>query len=144
MAEESIRTTKLPEGEAVPVLGQGTWYMGEGRQPRGEEIAALSLGIDLGMFLIDTAEMYGNGAAEELVGEAIAGHRDDIFLISKVLPANATRTGTIAACERSLRRLRTDHLDLYLLHWRGAVPLAETLQGFEALLGAGNPLLGRQ
>jgi diketogulonate reductase-like aldo/keto reductase len=119
------------------VLGQGTWRLGEGLRPWADDIAALRLGLDLGMALIDTAEMYGNGAAEELVGEAIAGHRDEIFLISKVLPANATRSGTIAACERSLRRLRTDQLDLYLLHWRGAVPLAETLQGFEALLGAG-------
>jgi diketogulonate reductase-like aldo/keto reductase len=134
---DAIRVTKLPAGEAVPVLGQGTWYLGEGRRPRAEEIAALRLGIDLGMFLIDTAEMYGNGAAEKLIGEAIAGRRDEVFLVSKVLPGNATRSGTVAACDRSLERLRTDQLDLYLLHWRGVVPLAETLEGFEALMRAG-------
>ena len=137
MAEESIRTTKLPESEAVPVLGQGTWYMGEGRQPRGEEIAALSLGIDLGMFLIDTAEMYGNGAVEQLVGEAIAGRREEVFLVTKVLPSHATALGTVAACDRSLERLRTDQIDLYLLHWRGSIPLSETLEGFETLIRAG-------
>jgi diketogulonate reductase-like aldo/keto reductase len=137
MPLDAIRVTKLPAGEAVPVLGQGTWYLGEGRRPRAEEIAALRLGIDLGMFLIDTAEMYGNGAAEKLVGEAIAGRRDEVFLVSKVLPGNATRSGTVAACDRSLERLRTDQLDLYLLHWRGVVPLAETLEGFEALMRAG-------
>jgi diketogulonate reductase-like aldo/keto reductase len=134
---DAIRVTKLPAGEAVPVLGQGTWYLGEGRRPRAEEIAALRLGIDLGMFLIDTAEMYGNGAAEKLIGEAIAGRRDEVFLVSKVLPGNATRSGTVAACDRSLERLRSDQLDLYLLHWRGVVPLAETLEGFEALMRAG-------
>lgn len=137
MPLDAIRVTKLPAGEAVPVLGQGTWYLGEGRRPRAEEIAALRLGIDLGMFLIDTAEMYGNGAAEKLIGEAIAGRRDEVFLVSKVLPGNATRSGTVAACDRSLERLRTDQLDLYLLHWRGVVPLAETLEGFEALMRAG-------
>jgi diketogulonate reductase-like aldo/keto reductase len=137
MSPDPVRTTQLPSGEAVPVLGQGTWYLGEGRRPREDEIAALRLGLDLGMALIDTAEMYGNGAAEELVGEAIAGRRDEVFLVSKVLPGNATRSGTIAACERSLQRLGTDQLDLYLLHWRGAVPLAETLEGFEALIRAG-------
>jgi diketogulonate reductase-like aldo/keto reductase len=136
MSADPVRTTQLPSGEAVPVLGQGTWYLGEGRRPRAEEIAALRLGLDLGMALIDTAEMYGDGAAEELVGEAIAGRRDEVFLVSKVLPGNATRSGTIAACERSLRRLRTDRIDLYLLHWRGAVPLAETLEGFAALIRA--------
>jgi diketogulonate reductase-like aldo/keto reductase len=132
----AVRTTQLPSGEAVPVLGQGTWYLGEGRRSRAEEIAALRLGLDLGMGLIDPAEMYGNGAAEELVGEAIAGRRDEVFLISKVLAGNATRSGTIAACEGSLWRLRIDQLDLYLLHWRGAIPLAETLQGFETLIRA--------
>jgi diketogulonate reductase-like aldo/keto reductase len=137
MAEDGIRATKLPEGEAVPVLGQGTWYLGEGLRPRADEIAALRLGIDLGMFLIDTAEMYGDGAAEELVGEAIAGRRDEVFLVSKVLPHNATRNGTVAACDRSLERLRTDQIDLYLLHWRGSVPLTETLAGFEGLIRAG-------
>ncbi|MCE3246758.1 MAG: oxidoreductase [Geminicoccaceae bacterium] len=137
MPADVIRAAKLPEGEAVPVLGQGTWYLGEGSRRRADEIAALRLGIDLGMFLIDTAEMYGDGAAEELVGEAIAGRRDEVFLVSKVLPENATRNGTVAACERSLERLRTDQIDLYLLHWRGPVPLAETLAGFEALIRAG-------
>ena len=137
MAVDAIRVTKLPEGEAVPVLGQGTWYLGEGLRPRAEEIAALRLGIDLGMFLIDTAEMYGNGAAEELVGEALAGRRDEVFLVSKVLPGHATAVGTMAACDRSLERLRTDQIDLYLLHWRGAIPLAETLEGFEGLIRAG-------
>jgi diketogulonate reductase-like aldo/keto reductase len=136
VSADTVRTTQLPSGEAVPVLGQGTWYLGEGRQSRAEEIAALRLGLDLGMGLIDTAEMYGNGAAEELVGEAIAGRRDEVFLVSKVLPGNATCSGTVAACERSLRRLRTDQLDLYLLHWRGAIPFAETLQGFDALIRA--------
>jgi diketogulonate reductase-like aldo/keto reductase len=137
MQADAIRVTQLPAGEAVPVLGQGTWYLGEGRRPREEEIAALRLGIDLGMYLIDTAEMYGNGAAETLVGEAIAGRRDEVFLVSKVLPGNATSSGTVAACDRSLRRLRTEQLDLYLLHWRGAVPLVETLDGFAALRRAG-------
>jgi diketogulonate reductase-like aldo/keto reductase len=137
MPADVVRATKLPSGEAVPVLGQGTWRLGEGLRPREDEIAALRLGLDLGMTLIDTAEMYGNGAAETLVGEAIAGRRDEVFLVSKVLPGNATASGTVAACDRSLRRLRTDQLDLYLLHWRGAVPLAETLDGFAALLRAG-------
>lgn len=137
MSADAIRITKLTQGEAVPVLGQGTWYLGEGLRPRAVEIAALRLGIDLGMSLIDTAEMYGNGATEELVGEAIAGRRDEVFLVSKVLPGNATAGGTVAACDRSLRRLRTERIDLYLLHWRGAIPLAETLAGFEALIRAG-------
>jgi diketogulonate reductase-like aldo/keto reductase len=137
MPADVVRATKLPSGEAVPVLGQGTWRLGEGLRPREDEIAALRLGLDLGMTLIDTAEMYGNGATETLVGEAIAGRRDEVFLVSKVLPGNATASGTVAACDRSLRRLRTDQLDLYHLHWRGAVPLAETLDGFAALLRAG-------
>ena len=115
-------TVRLPSGETIPALGQGTWHMAERRSPRRDEIAALRTGLDLGMTLIDTAEMYGDGGAEELVGEAIAGRRDEVFLVSKVLPTNASRRGTIAACERSLRRLRTDRLDLYLLHWRGAHP----------------------
>jgi diketogulonate reductase-like aldo/keto reductase len=134
---ESMRTTKLPSGEAVPVLGQGTWNMGESPDLRAAEIDALRFGIDAGMTLIDTAEMYGDGASEELVGAAIAGRRSKVFLVSKVLPHHATRAGTIAACEESLRRLGTDHLDLYLLHWRGQVPLAETLEGFDALVRAG-------
>ncbi len=132
-----MRKTKLPSGEAVPVLGQGTWYMGDKPRRRAEEIASLRLGLDLGMTLIDTAEMYGDGAAESLVGEAIAGRRDEVFLVSKVLPSNASRKGTIAACERSLRRLGTDRIDLYLLHWRGGTPFAETIAAFEALRDAG-------
>jgi diketogulonate reductase-like aldo/keto reductase len=132
-----MRTTDLPSGEAVPVLGQGTWHLGQGRHPRETEIAALRRGLDLGLSVIDTAEMYGDGASEKLVGEAIAGRRDDVFLVSKVLPHHATERGTIAACEASLRRLGTDHLDLYLLHWRGRVPLRETVAGFTRLREAG-------
>jgi diketogulonate reductase-like aldo/keto reductase len=133
----AVRTIRLPSGDVVPVLGQGTWHMVEDPQRREQEIRALRLGLDLGMTLIDTAEMYADGGAEELVGEAIAGRPDDVFLVSKVLPDNATRRGTIAACARSLRRLRTDRLDLYLLHWRGQVPLEETVAGFSALVDAG-------
>jgi diketogulonate reductase-like aldo/keto reductase len=131
------RTTTLPSGESIPVLGQGTWHMAEDPRRRTDEIDALRLGIDLGMTLIDTAEMYADGRAEALVGEAIDGRRDDVFLVSKVLPQNATRRGTIAACERSLTRLGVDEIDLYLLHWRGMIPLEETLEGFDALIGAG-------
>jgi diketogulonate reductase-like aldo/keto reductase len=131
-----VRTTKLPAGEEVPVLGQGTWHLAEHPRRRKEEIAALRLGIELGLSLIDTAEMYADGAAEELVGEAISGRRDEVFLVSKVLPQNASRSGTIAACERSLRRLRTNRLDLYLLHWRGSIPLEQTVDAFEALVDA--------
>ncbi|MBP2017463.1 diketogulonate reductase-like aldo/keto reductase [Symbiobacterium terraclitae] len=127
----------LPSGETVPILGQGTWMMGEGTRTRREEVAALRLGLDLGMTLIDTAEMYAGGGAEEVVAEAVAGRRDEVFLVSKVLPQNASRQGTIAACERSLRRLRTDRIDLYLLHWCGRVPLAETLEAFDQLVRAG-------
>jgi diketogulonate reductase-like aldo/keto reductase len=133
----STRTISLPSGDRIPVLGQGTWHMGERPGRRDGEVAALRLGIELGMTLIDTAEMYGGGAAESLVGEAIAGRRDDVFLVSKVLPMHATRRGTIAACEGSLRRLGTDHLDLYLLHWRGTVPLIETVDAFGALVRMG-------
>jgi diketogulonate reductase-like aldo/keto reductase len=111
--------------------------MAEDIHRRADEIAALRLGIDLGMTLIDTAEMYANGGAEELVGEAIDGRRDEVFLVSKVLPQNATRHGTIAACDRSLMRLGVDQIDLYLLHWRGMIPLDETLDGFDTLIGAG-------
>lgn len=125
-------------GEAMPRLGQGTWRLGEGLRPRAEEAAALRLGLDLGMTLIDTAEMYGEGAAEEVVGDAMAGQRDRVFLVSKVYPQNASRAGVAQACARSLKRLRTDRLDLYLLHWRGGVPLAETVAGFEALREAGH------
>jgi diketogulonate reductase-like aldo/keto reductase len=137
MRTPAVRTIALPSGEAIPVLGQGTWHMAETALRRADEIAALRLGLDLGLTLIDTAEMYANGAAEELVAEAIAGRRDEVFLVSKVLPHNATRRGTVDACERSLRRLGTDRLDLYLLHWRGRPPLAETLDAFAALVRAG-------
>lgn len=132
-----MRTIKLPSGRALPALGQGTWYMGENAREHEREVAALRLGLDLGMTLIDTAEMYGEGGAEKVVGEAIAGRRDEVFLVSKVYPHNASVAGMRAACERSLRRLRTECLDLYLLHWRGSVPLAETLDGFAALKQAG-------
>ena len=132
-----IPTTALPSGENVPILGQGTWQMGEDANLRKAEVAALKIGIELGMTLIDTAEMYGNGGAERIVGEAVSGQRDEIFLVSKVLPHNASRRGTIAACEESLRRLGTDRIDLYLLHWRGAIALAETLEAFETLVAAG-------
>ena len=134
----NIRTTALPSGETVPVLGQGTWNMGEDRKRRPREVAALQLGLDLGMTVIDTAEMYAEGGAEEVVGEAIAGRRDEVFLVSKVLPQHATRRGTIAACHASLKRLRTERLDLYLLHWRGSVPLVETLEAFETLVRSGD------
>src|SRR5471032_2476446 len=132
-----MKTVTLPSGERVPAFGQGTWYMGDDRATRAEEIATLRLGLDLGATLIDTAEMYGDGRAEELVGEAITGRRDEVFLVSKVLPHNATRRGTVAACEKSLKRLKTDRLDLYLLHWRGSVPFAETLEALMALKSTG-------
>jgi diketogulonate reductase-like aldo/keto reductase len=128
-----MHTVKLPSGEQVPALGQGTWFMGESTRRHADEVAALQAGIDLGMTLIDTAEMYGDGGSEELVGEAIAGRRDKVFLVSKVYPHNASQRGAVAACERSLTRLDTDCIDLYLLHWRGQVPLAETVEAFEAL-----------
>jgi diketogulonate reductase-like aldo/keto reductase len=132
-----VRTTTLPSGEAVPVLGQGTWHMGENSRRHAEEVAALKLGIDLGMTLIDTAEMYGSGGAEAVVADAIAGQRDKLFIVSKVLPSNASRRGVETACEKSLKRLRIEAMDLYLLHWRGSVPLAETVEAFEALKAAG-------
>jgi diketogulonate reductase-like aldo/keto reductase len=136
MQVSTLPTLKLPSGDAVPRLGQGTWRMGENPRRRDEEIAALKLGIELGMTLIDTAELYGDGGAERVVAEAIAGRRDEVFIVSKVLPENASRDGTVAACKRSLHRLGTDRLDLYLLHWRGRFPLKETLAGFEALMAA--------
>lgn len=128
-----MRTVALPGGETVPVLGQGTWGMGEDGRRRAEEAAALRRGLELGLTLIDTAEMYGEGGAEEVVAEAIAGRRDEVFLVSKVYPHNASARGTPAACERSLRRLKTDRIDLYLLHWRGSHPLRETVEAFERL-----------
>jgi diketogulonate reductase-like aldo/keto reductase len=137
MATAEIRTVTLPSGEVIPALGMGTWHMAEDPGCRAEELAALRLGLDLGMTLIDTAEMYADGATEELVGEAIVGRRDEVFLVSKVLPTHATFQGTLDACAASLRRLRTDRLDLYLLHWRGRVPVEETVRAFRALVGKG-------
>ena len=130
-------TTVLPGGERVPLLGIGTWRMGEDRGKRRDELAALRTAIELGMSLIDTAEMYASGGAEEVVGEAIAGRRDDVFVVSKFYPQNATPERMARACERSLRRLGTDRIDLYLLHWRGDVPLRKTLDGFGQLLEEG-------
>src|SRR5512145_1740447 len=117
--EPKVRTTPLPSGRPIPVLGQGTWRMGEVGSRFESEVAALQFGLDLGMNLIDTAEMYGEGGAEEVVAEAIAGRREEVFIVSKVYPHNATRRGAVEACERSLRRLKTEYIDLYLLHWRG-------------------------
>ena len=132
-----MNTVILPSGKRVSALGLGTWHLGDVRATRAEEIATLRLGLDLGSTLIDTAEMYGEGRSEELVAEAIEGRRDEVFLVSKVSPHNASRKGAVAACERSLARLRTDRIDLYLLHWRGNVPFAETLEAFVALQKAG-------
>jgi diketogulonate reductase-like aldo/keto reductase len=134
---EGLPTITLPGGELVPALGQGTWHMGDNRRRAAEEEEALRLGIDLGMTLIDTAELYGSGTAEEIVAAAASGRRDQLFIVSKVMPQNASHAGVIAACERSLKRLATDRIDLYLLHWRGSTPLAETLAGFEELQRAG-------
>ena len=132
-----MRTTKLPGGETVPVLGLGTWMMGEKAAHRHDEVAALQLGLDLGMTLIDTAEMYADGGAEEIVAEAVRGRRDETFIVSKVLPSNASKRGTLAACERSLKRLGTDRIDLYLLHWRGSFALGETIDAFRMLRDQG-------
>src|SRR5712671_5444396 len=130
---DGLPQVTLRNGERVPALGQGTWHMGDDRRRAAEEAAALTLGIDLGLTLIDTAEMYGSGGAEEVVAEAAKGRRDRLFIVSKVLPYNASQKGVVEACERSLRRLKTDRIDLYLLHWRGSVPLADTLAGFARL-----------
>jgi len=130
---QPMRSVTLHDGERVPALGQGTWHMGEDRRRAAEEAASIRLGIDLGMTLIDTAEMYGGGGAEEVIARAAEGIRDSLFIVSKVYPHNASRTGVVAACERSLKHLATDRIDLYLLHWRGSIPLAETLEGFQRL-----------
>src|SRR5437763_6967280 len=130
---DNLPQVTLPDGEKVPAFGLGTWHMGENRRLAGDEEAAVKLGIDLGMTLIDTAEMYGSGVAEEIVSRASAGRRDQLFIVSKVLPYNASEKGTIEACERSLKRLNTDRIDLYLLHWRGSAPFAETLAAFQRL-----------
>jgi diketogulonate reductase-like aldo/keto reductase len=132
-----VKTVALPSGEKVPAFGIGAWNVGDDRAARAEEIATLRLGLDLGATLIDTAEMYGDGRSEELIGEALAGRRDEAFIVSKVYPHNASRNGIPAACERSLKRLKTERIDLYLLHWRGSVPLAETMEAFVALQKAG-------
>jgi diketogulonate reductase-like aldo/keto reductase len=132
-----MKTVTLPDGETIPALGQGTWMMGERAAERAAEIAALQAGVELGMTLIDTAEMYGDGAAETLIGEALGAVRDQLFLVSKAYPQNASRARLVRACEGSLERLGTDRLDLYLLHWRGSVPLAETVEAMEALQAAG-------
>ncbi len=132
-----MRTVTLPGGDQVPCLGQGTWYMGDKRAARKAEADALRLGIDLGMTLIDTAEMYADGGAEEVVAMAASGQRDKLFIVSKVYPHNASRSGIPAACARSLKRLNTDRIDLYLLHWRGGYPLTETVEAFEKLKSEG-------
>jgi diketogulonate reductase-like aldo/keto reductase len=137
MAIVRMRTVRLPSGEQIPALGQGTWGLGESPHDRDEELRTLRLGLELGLTLIDTAEMYGHGAAEELVADAIEGRRDEVFLVTKVVPAHASRHGTIEACEHSLKRLRTDRVDLYLLHWRGELPLSATVEAFSELKQAG-------
>ena len=135
-----VKTLKLPSGREIPILGQGTWRMGERDSQSQAEIDALRLGIDLGMTLIDTAEMYGEGGAEKVVAQAIKGCRDGVYLVSKFYPYNASYDGVIQACDRSLARLKTDYLDLYLLHWRGSIPLSETLEGLQHLQQAGKIL----
>ncbi|MDM9621026.1 aldo/keto reductase [Rhizobium sp. S96] len=137
MQDDPILTTLLPNGREIPVLGQGTWNMGEHASEAKREIESLRAGLDLGMTLIDTAEMYAEGGAEKIVGEAIRGRRDEVFLVTKVYPWNASRKGTIEACDNSLSRLGTDRIDLYLLHWRGNHPLAETVEAFEELKASG-------
>jgi diketogulonate reductase-like aldo/keto reductase len=138
MKANTIHAVRFPNGQSVPALGQGTWGMGERAGQRADEIASLRAGLDLGLTLIDTAEMYGDGRTESLVGEAIAGRRDEVFLVSKVYPHNASRRAMPAACADSLRRLQTDRIDLYLLHWSGSVPLAETIDAFDRLQQAGH------
>lgn len=131
------RMLKLPSGVQVPALGLGTWHMGERAREKSAEVAALRLGLELGVSLIDTAEMYGEGGAEEVVAEAVRGRRGEVFIVSKVYPHNASRKGVAAACERSLKRLQSDYIDLYLLHWRGSIPLEETVEAFTRLQAAG-------
>ncbi len=132
-----MRTIALPDGTPIPVIGQGTWRFGEGERTPTEEADALRLGLDLGLTLIDTAEMYGDGASEQVVGTAIRGRRDEVFLVSKVYPQNASRKAMARSCAASLKRLGTDRLDLYLLHWRGSIPLAETVEALEQLVAEG-------
>lgn len=128
------RAVTFPDGRSVPPVGQGTWYVGDDADRRDEEIAAIRAGLDLGMTVVDTAEMYGSGRSERLVGEAIRGRRDEVFLVDKVLPSSASRRGTVEACERSLAALGTDRIDLYLLHWPGSHPLAATVDAFDELV----------
>ena len=132
----AIPATRLPSGAEIPTFGLGTWRMGEDRRQRAAEVEALRHGLELGVRLIDTAEMYGDGEAEHIVAEAIGARRDEVFIVSKVLPEHSGRRGAIAACERSLKRLKTDRIDLYLLHWRGAVPLEDTVEAFQELMEA--------
>ena len=136
----TIPSTALLSGRSIPTFGIGTWRMGESGRLRADEVAALRHGIERGVTLIDTAEMYGDGEAERIVADAVGRRRDEIFIVSKVLPGNASRDGTIAACEASLKRLKTDRIDLYLLHWRGSVPLEETIEAFSELAQAGKIL----
>ncbi|MEQ1616548.1 MAG: aldo/keto reductase [Hyphomicrobiaceae bacterium] len=132
-----MRYVTLANGVQVPALGLGTWHMGDSSRTRSAEVKALQRGLDLGLTLIDTAEMYAEGGAEEVVGEAIVGRRDQVYLVSKVYPHNASRAGVVAACARSLKRMKVEHIDLYLLHWRGQFPLTETVEAFERLKSAG-------
>jgi len=133
----AMEDVTLPDGEKVPALGVGTWRMGEAARAHDQEVAALRYALDLGIRVVDTAEMYGEGGAEEIVGAAIKGRRDEIFVVTKLYPHNASSQGTIEACERSLERLGTDRIDLYLVHWRGQVPLVETVEAFERLKAGG-------
>ena len=132
-----MKTIRFPDGKTVPALGQRTWMMAEDHARRSDEIAALREGLSLGLTLIDTAEMYADGESERLVGEAIAGVRDEVFIVSKAYPQNASHDRLPQACEASLQRLGTDRIDLYMLHWRGRVPLAETVDAMERLVAAG-------
>ena len=132
-----MKTVTFPNGSIVPALGQGTWGMGEGISPEDIEADSLRAGLDLGLKLIDTAEMYGNGGSERVVGKALVGRRDDAFVVSKVLPSHASRKGTIEACERSLKNLKIEKIDLYLLHWQSSVPLSETVEALEKLVTQG-------
>lgn len=134
---DDIPTLPLPSGRDIPALGIGTWNMGESHAEEAQEVASIRKAVELGMTVVDTAEMYADGRSEEIVGKAIADLRDEVFLVSKVYPFNASATGTIEACERSLKRLGVDHLDLYLLHWRGSHPLEETVAAFEKLKRSG-------
>jgi len=136
----TIPTLSLPSGRAMPIFGVGTWRMGESARVRADEVKAVRAAIERGVTLIDTAEMYGDGEAEAIVAEATGARRDDLFIVSKVLPSNSSKRGTIAACERSLKRLNTDRIDLYLLHWRGGEPLGETVAAFRELKAAGKIL----